>query len=114
MLHSLRLQAQLQAELAAYNIHTQAVDRYIVTQSRQAVHVGDAVGLVKHLELLTGTSDYEAQIQQQGQLLEQLAEQIDRSQQEVGRWVRSRRLLNIDAAACRCTVLPEHALLTVC
>lgn len=79
------VQEQLQAELSPFNIHTNAVDRYIVTQSRQAVDVGSAVGLVKHLELLTGTEDYEGRIQQQGLLVEQLAKGIDQTQQSINK-----------------------------
>lgn len=44
-----------------------------VTQSRQAVDVSDAVGLVKQLEGLTGAVDYEEVIAQHSTGLEQLA-----------------------------------------
>jgi hypothetical protein len=47
--------------------------------------VGDAVGLVRHLELLTGTGDYEARIQQQGQQVEALAGSIDACEQHISR-----------------------------
>ncbi|WIA31005.1 hypothetical protein OEZ86_001046 [Tetradesmus obliquus] len=88
-------QAELQSELAGYGIHTQAVDRYIVTQSRQAidvgdalglaVDVGDAVGLVRQLELLTGAADYEGRIQQQGVQVEALAGSIDQCEQHISK-----------------------------
>eukprot|EP00775_Hariotina_reticulata_P009969 gene9969-10123_t len=86
-------QEQLQTELALFNIHTNAVDRYIVTQSRQAVDVGSAVGLVKHLELLTGMEGYEGNIQQQGQLVEQMAKEIDQKQQSINRLNHERQQL---------------------
>jgi hypothetical protein len=44
------------------------------------------VGLVRHLELLTGTGDYEGRIQQQGQQVEQLAGCIERCEQRISRW----------------------------
>jgi hypothetical protein len=49
------------------------------------VEVGDAVGLVRHLELLTGTGDYEGRIQQQGQQVEQMAGCIDACEQRISR-----------------------------
>lgn len=58
-----------------------------VTQSRQAVDVGDPVGLVKQLEALTGAVDYEAAIQQHSALLEQLAAGMEDTKAQMGRWV---------------------------
>ena len=58
-----RVQADLCALLRPYGIQCEVVDRYIVTQSRQAVSVEDPVALVRHLETLIGTADYEALLQ---------------------------------------------------
>jgi hypothetical protein len=51
----------------------------------QAVEVGDAVGLVRHLELLTGTGDFEGRITQQGRQVEQLAGRIEDCEQRISR-----------------------------
>jgi predicted lysophospholipase L1 biosynthesis ABC-type transport system permease subunit len=48
-------QAELQSELSAYGIHTQAVDRYIVTQSRQVN--GDCLGAL-HSHGLTHSAQW--------------------------------------------------------
>jgi hypothetical protein len=57
------LQAELCALLRPFGIQTEVVDRYIVTQSRSAVAVEDPVALVRHLEALIGTADYEELLQ---------------------------------------------------
>lgn len=58
-----------------------------VTQSRQAVDVSDAVGLVKQLEQLTnGAVDYEEAIQQRSSGLEQLAAGMEDARAEIDRW----------------------------
>uniref|UniRef100_A0A7S3VII4 RecF/RecN/SMC N-terminal domain-containing protein n=1 Tax=Dunaliella tertiolecta TaxID=3047 RepID=A0A7S3VII4_DUNTE len=49
-------QAELHRTLLAYGINTQAIDRYVVTQQRQALAVADPVALVHHLELLLGSA----------------------------------------------------------
>lgn len=47
------------------------------------LQVGDAVGLMRQLEFLTGTGDYEALIQEQGARVEQMAGSIDEAQQQI-------------------------------
>lgn len=54
-----------------------------VTQSRQAVDVSDAVGLVKQLEALTGAVDYEAAIAQHSTGLEQLAASLEETKSQI-------------------------------
>ncbi|KAF6256891.1 RecF/RecN/SMC N terminal domain-containing protein [Scenedesmus sp. NREL 46B-D3] len=104
--------AELQCELSAYGIHTQAVDRYIVTQSRQAVEVGDAVGLVRHLELLTGTGDYEGRIQQQGQQVEQLAGCTEHCEQQISSLESEREALTPHVAHWQAVQQQEAQLLS--
>jgi hypothetical protein len=60
-----------------------------VTQSRQAVDVSDAVGLVKQLEALTGAVDYEAAIAQHSTGLEQLAASLEETKSQIDRSVHS-------------------------
>lgn len=80
-------QAQLQQELAPYGIATSAVDRFIVTQSRQAVAVADPVALVGSLQALTGLGGYREAIEAQGRELEALAGSMDATAQQVARCV---------------------------
>lgn len=56
-----------------------------VTQSRQAVDVSDAVGLVKQLEALTGAVDYEEVIAQHSTGLEHLAASMEDTKAEIDR-----------------------------
>jgi hypothetical protein len=56
-----------------------------VTQSRQAVDVSDAVGLVKQLEALTGAVDYEEAIAQHSTGLEHLAASMEDTKAEIDR-----------------------------
>lgn len=56
------LQDELHALLLPLGINTQVVDRYVVTQSRQAVAVQDPVALVQHLELLLGHESAAARV----------------------------------------------------
>jgi hypothetical protein len=56
-----------------------------VTQSRQAVDVSDAVGLVKQLEALTGAVDYEAAIAQHSTGLEHLAASMEDTKFDIDR-----------------------------
>jgi hypothetical protein len=58
----------------------------VVTQSRHAVEVQDPCRLLRHLELLIGTSRYSEQIEEQQQQLLALAQQMDVLQQEISRW----------------------------
>lgn len=58
-----------------------------VTQSRQAVDVSDAVGLVKQLEALTGPVDYDAAIAQHSTGLEQLAASLEETKSQIDRSV---------------------------
>ena len=44
----------LRLRLARYGLQTEAIDRFVVTQQRQAVAVGDPVALALYLELLSG------------------------------------------------------------
>jgi len=46
------LQEELHELLLPYGLNTKAIDRYVVTQQRQAVAVADPVALVRHFELL--------------------------------------------------------------
>jgi hypothetical protein len=46
------MQEELHQTLLPYGINTKAVDRYVVTQQRQALAVADPVALVQHFELL--------------------------------------------------------------
>jgi hypothetical protein len=45
-------QDDLHSTLLPYGINTKAIDRYVVTQQRQALAVADPVALVQHFELL--------------------------------------------------------------
>lgn len=62
-----------------------SVVRYVVTQSRHAVEVQDPQRLLRHLELLIGTSRYSEQIEEQQAQLLQLAQQMDALEQEISR-----------------------------
>ncbi len=68
-------------------IQTEVVDRYIVTQNRQAVSVEDPVMLVKYLESLMGAADYEALLQGNDQELSSISAAIDSLHDEIDRCV---------------------------
>jgi hypothetical protein len=56
-----------------------------VTQSRLAVDVSSPVGLVQHLEGLTGAEDYEAKIEQQSRNIEHVAAGMEAAEHDVSR-----------------------------
>lgn len=60
--------------------------RLQVTQSRHAVDVSDAVGLVKQLEGLTGAVDYEEAIARHSTGLEHLAASMEETKAQIDRW----------------------------
>ncbi|GAB4817139.1 hypothetical protein N2152v2_004185 [Parachlorella kessleri] len=88
----------LRQQLAEFGIQTQAIDRMVVTQHRQAVNVQDPVKLAGFLELLIGTAAYQEQVEAlRAQVRETCAEQ-DTAEDEVSRLELRRRQLAPEVA----------------
>ena len=75
----------VRAALAPFGIQTEAIDRLVVTQHRQAVAVQDPVRLARFLELLIGSAGYEERLGEAAQQLEQQGAAFDAAEaQAVG------------------------------
>lgn len=78
-------QAQLRSIMAEYGVHTDAVDRFVVSQQRLAVDAGDPVNLLHQVEALVGTAGYGERIAAAEADMARLSGQADGEEQEAQR-----------------------------
>ncbi|KAK9828821.1 hypothetical protein WJX72_002267 [[Myrmecia] bisecta] len=70
-------QAAVRNELKQHGVLTEVVDRFIVTQNRQAVAVNDSVELLRYIEQLTGTGEYAQRISNKAEEIASASSECD-------------------------------------
>ncbi|KAG1668630.1 hypothetical protein FOA52_002483 [Chlamydomonas sp. UWO 241] len=78
-------QDQLHDLLLPLGINTKAVDRYVVTQARQAVDVQDPLGLVAWMELMLGTTGLADALEEAEQLERSIGSRITEAEDDAER-----------------------------
>ncbi|PRW44928.1 nuclear condensin complex subunit isoform A [Chlorella sorokiniana] len=93
--------ASLHDLLAPFGIQTEAVDRFVVTQHRQAVSVQDPAQLARFLELLIGTAGFEEQLEALGKEVATQAAAYDQAEEGIAELELRRQQLAPEVAKWR-------------